>query len=353
MDNYRSEPGASTPYPAINQLLDRDERYLIKWPDYQTYLFIPKSIHKIPTLLFLLHEQGVNYSLSRHLMPLDNVVFLSLQNINKVMLLENDAVEVQTGCELEELHRWLFERGRELAWSNIPAYRLNIREAMQKNLPEGVILKETVMEDRLLALELINSDGEILRFGNPLNNSTLGPTLHELFWGMEIKGAVSVKAVFKTERIPAVRLCLSWDFEQPELLWDYFHRLKGWTSTWERLDCLVARPVEEKSFIIAQISGIKAEMDAFKCNCPFYANSKEEDRFNIFKKYFIQTRAVFEPMWKIDINDFKSADYLWYHGLTNSGWLIYKQNYTPFQEKLIQKPLWTERLFASLENEKR
>ncbi len=114
MNSYRSEPGASTPYPAINRLLDIDERYRLKWTDAQNYLFAPKSIQKLSALLFLLHEQGVKFSLSRQYLQSEKRIFISLQSINKVKLLENDVVEVQAGFELEELHRWLFEQGREV-----------------------------------------------------------------------------------------------------------------------------------------------------------------------------------------------------------------------------------------------
>jgi hypothetical protein len=341
MNHYRAEPGVSTPYQEINQLLGVDEKYLLKWSKSKNYLFIPKSLQCLSALLFLLKEKGIGYSLSPP-NPSDQSIFISLQSLNQMKLLENDAIEVQTGCEVDELKSWLFAQDRELGWESLFKKRMNIRDAIQAGISGGEVLRELGIQERLLAVEIMKADGGIVKLGNELCYSTAGPSLHRVFWGLGDLGGILVKAVFKTERVPPVRLFLSWEFEDRKQLWKYFDRLKQWTSSWERLDWILPRECNEKCFIIGQISGIKDEMENLKMHCPFYTEAMKDDRFNVFKNYFNRTCSGFEQTDHLNLDPI-AGDYLWYHGMTGIGWNIYKQRECE-QQPPLKKILWKEHL---------
>lgn len=319
MNEYRILPGASISHSPLNQLLELDERCLLKWSTIQSYLLMPKSMAKLSALLFFLHDQKIDFLLSENFIPMSNQIYISMRQLNQVRLLENGTVEVHAGYQLMELQTRLFEFQKELGWENISEEADSIFKSMLTDAPAGLVLKRKTWAERLVTLEWMQLNGEIVKLGD----SRIGPALHKLSLGMRDRLGVVVKMTFKTEPLPSQRVYLSWSFDQQTLLWDYFEKLHKWTRDWERLDCILSSQHEEKGFILAQLSGTFEEIKAFKHCCPFYLDSKEGNQLNVLKQYFKQQKVIFEPVKNPVLTALKGADYLWYHGLTDTGWLIY------------------------------
>lgn len=338
------KPGAVTPYPAINQLLGMDERLSLN----DAYLLAPKSARSLSALLFLLEQQGLAYSQSLGEQTRDSI-YLSVQHLQQIDLLHRDVVEVHCGCNLETLNHFLFEHGLELGLENLISPKQLVGEAILAGTSFGLALRQMNIQDRLLALEFVKPGGGIVKLGASVRGAAAGPELHQFIWGIKQTNAILIKAAFRIDPIPPVRLHLAWSFECRGLLWEQFHRLKKFSIDWERLDCMIPRDLDEKSFIIGQISGLPEEIEAFKKACPSFSVAKEGKALREFLAYFKQKNAQFQPIDRTPSSDLNKTDYEWHFGLTGGGWNIFINALPEWQNPVDSMPLWKERILACLD----
>ena len=340
MNDYEDEeqPGACTPYSAVNQLLSIDERFLV---NRQAYLLIPKTIPRLSALLFLLNKEGLPYCLADERDSINKgKLLLSLKNLKSIHLLDEDKIQIEAGCTLEDVQSFLFEYNSELGLETLENPRQSIGNLILAGNPLGLKLRQLSLKDHLLAAELVKSDGTLLKWG------VFGPPLQHLVYGIKEINALLVSLTFKIHPIPHARLYLSGSFEG----WPVFDQLLNFTSSWERLDCLISSKKEEKGFVLGQISGLNEEMQAFQLSCPPALKVVKENKINLFKAYFNQQKVVYHPCSERPLQDFYAADYYWYQGLAQAGWLIYLES----SEKIkISTPdhslsLWKEKLQQAL-----
>jgi|GEM_PF-4888564 len=344
MSDYQAIPGAQCPIPAINLLLKPDERFLI---NQESYALQPKTIACLKELLSILNEESITYRFMQKNRQFEkNEWILSLQNLTRIELLEESIVSVEAGCKAETLKNFLYENGMEIGLSSrIDRGSVNISELIFDELKNGLKIRQLSLQDRILAIESVKSRGELLKWGWPLEGARPAPMMHQLISEIkELTGSI-VKCVFKAERVPAMRLFLKWPFEN----WKIFKELEEFTSTWERLDCLIPADKNEKGCILGQISGLKEEMEAFIVHCPGGYRVMKEDQVHSFKAYFKQQKASYRTCRAAPLIDFNEADYFWYHGLIKEGNLIYINQELEI-ETALEQPLWKERVINALFN---
>lgn len=344
MVDYRTYPGAVTPFSAINQLLELDERLVLEGPQGRGYLLAPKSSRSLSALLFLLKQHQLSYSqLATAHRIIRGSIYLSVQYLQQIDLLQHDVVEVQGGCSLEALALFLHEQKFELGLENLISPKQLVGEAILAGSSCGLFLRQMSVQDRLLAVELVKPGGGIVRLGTPIRGAAAGPELHQCIWGINQMESILIKAAFRIDPIPPVRLHAAWSFECHRSLWEQFSRLSSFSSHWERLDCMISHNLNEKSFIVSQISGLPEEMEAFKKSCPSFSAAKERALLKEFLAYFKEKKALFKPLR----SQVRQADYIWHHGLTGDGWEIYL-NDPESPDSASSTPLWKERVLSCL-----
>lgn len=149
-----------------------------------------------------------------------------------------------------------------------------------------------------------------------------------------------MKFFFKTYPLSFARLHLVWSFRYTDALWEHFHVLRQFCSSWERLDCVLSGCPEEKRFTLAQLSGLPEEMHAFQQQCPHYHKARKQKMDDHLKNFLAQKQL---RTYTTSLNQHLVAgEYLWYQGLTQRAWWLTTQ--TVEGDALKEIPLWKQRL---------
>lgn len=318
----REKPGCVTEWPLINHLLAADERFERESLHGKGILFAPRTLSKLSMLLQHLQEQtipckvigkGTHSDFSHVASP----VLLSVRALQQIRLLEEDVVEVEAGCEMRTLAAVLLEWGKELGlddWIGGTG-KGTVGGALKVGCQSGLILRQKSLQRRLVGVELVQWNGKSVKLGHALKEACAGST-----WE-----GVLTKFFFKVDPLPPVRLTLSWTFASPDDLWKQMEKLQHLTASWERLDCILAGDRHAKNFILAQLSGIEEEMEAFKRMCPRFDEASREDRLGVLKRYLIEQQFFFlaKPgRIEIPFISLLPGEYFWYHHLIHQGWIM-------------------------------
>ncbi|WP_068470082.1 FAD-binding protein [Candidatus Protochlamydia phocaeensis] len=351
MGRWNERPGVHTPWQAINKMLDAEERFEKEGKEWSGYLFAPKNISKLSALLYLLKELHIHYGFHNQgeAFNYDWQALVSARAFSHLLFLQDGCIEIGAGYPFSMLSSSLNAQGYEIGWEEWTSGKQQvIGEALLKGESQGLILNQEQLPDRILAVELVTREGSLLKWGKGLRASQAGPSLPPLIWGMENLPAALISATLKADLLPPVRLCLSWTFSNYQELWNCFHVLKSFTTTWERLDCLLPGNTEEKGFVLAQISGIEEEMQAFKLCCPLIQGVEWVNKAPLFKKFFHQRGYSFHAAeGKSPLEILQEGHYYWYHGLTDQGWVI-GSDLRKDSLHSFSIPLWKERLWSCL-----
>jgi len=343
MLNLQLLPGANCPYPSINALLQLDERFQI---DEKNYLLQPKTYLNLQNLINLLKQEALSYQLfDEKNISGQNQLFLSLKNLTTIASFENSLFSVEGGCKVELLKNFLVENELEIGFSPFQCEKMSVAEYLVADRDADLKIRGQTFKNRVLALELIDLQGNLLKFGFPFKGNYTGLVLQQLICKLSEVTNALVKIFFEAVPIPDKRLFLKWSFEN----WQKFHQLRNFTTTWERFDALVPPNPKEEGFILAQISGTAEEMKTFLEICPKGFVLKEKDATLIFRTYFDQQKAHYERFQGTPLTPILAADYLWYHGLAQFGFIIHldKKNQS---RQMIEQPLWKKNVLQALLN---
>lgn len=320
-------PGAKTPWNAINQLLAPDECFAVQEEKQSYFLFAPKQVNKLSALLLRLQDQNIPFSFSRHFA--DQSVLVSNRALQSLAIGKSAVIEAGGGCENQQIQTELWKQGYELGWEEELPFHAKCRLAdfWLKGYPSGLRLRSRSLQDRLIGLELATSSGRLLHLGHKHPSAQLGPALHQTFWGSQAEGICLTKLFFQGEFRPAERIQLSWKFDSLDDLWELFSLLKTKILSWERLDCILSGSPQEQQFLIAQLSGSKEEMAAFRQECPKIQEALPQYQLAALKRYLGQCGQafLFSSLSKLRAA-WQTSEYIWYHGLIDQGWLITKRS---------------------------
>ena len=346
----QEKPGAQTPWNGINQLLAPEERYEVKSSNWEGFLLAPKQSAQLAALLYLLHQHGLPFCVQGRgttTRPEANQrIIVSARAFTQVYLQEDSVVEAGAGCTVAQLHGDLFTRKFEVSLEGDPlsSAKRSVGGIILSGRTAGIQLRQELFPSTILGVELVTWEGCQVKWGSGQRSAVAGPNIHKLIWGLQSLPAMITKVILKAYPIPPVRLRLLWSWREANLLWEHFHALKSFSTTWERLDCIFSSHPQEKKFILAQIAGLPEEMEAFKLLCPFYRKAEEKDEANNLKKYFIQKQMMAYPA-SVE-QELLNGEYLWYQGLDQRAWLI---THRPWEEESVQsQPVWKQRLWKSL-----
>lgn len=346
------QPGAHTPWRAVNQLLARDERFEIKNSLGNAFLFAPKTISCLAALVYLLKQEGLSFrNISNRISDASFSSFIPFISTHALVSCKwnESVVTVEAGCDLKTFHSILFQHGEEVALENtMDAHgQRTISSLIIEGLQGGGVLRQHSAHYRLQYIELLKFDGSFCRLGSMLAGATKGPLLQHLIWGIQTLPAIITRVSFKTEKIPEHRLQLAWAFKEKIELLSCLEKLQAFTCSWERLDCVYSGRSEEKSFILAQISGLYEEMEEFKKICPFYSLAMFDNPIPGLKNYFFKQKLK-HLLVNFDqgIKYLTSVNYLWHHTLTDECWLIGPE--TIAVENPAVDFTWKEKFYRSL-----
>ncbi|MBA2368096.1 MAG: hypothetical protein H0V82_03625 [Candidatus Protochlamydia sp.] len=328
--NFYEKPGAITPWPSINQLLDPLERFATP----SGYVLAPKSLPKLSALMYLSKEEQLDIGEKC-------LAKLSLKTFSQVEWMGDECVAVGASCEMTALQNILFDQGFELGLENIKGSQ-NIGAYCLEGNPRGIVLGQEPLQDRILEALWVKPDGGVVKWGKGLAAAG-GPCLAPLVWGLSETPAVLIRLVFKASRVPPARIFLHWSFHDRGDLWDHFNLLRAFTSSWERLDLVIPENSKEKGFVLAQISGLEKEMEAFGSLCPLFQSAGFEDKAAHLKAYFCKGNFHFTSAPSVALMQASGKKYKWHHGLSDSAWIISDK---PIDLLEKEKPIWKKRLEA-------
>lgn len=350
MTKNREKPGAQTPWLFVNQLLTADERFEVCYAEWKGFLLAPKTTSSLAALLYLLHQHHIPFyvqgqKIKKNPSP---ACFVSARAFSHFLVHEGDVIEIGAGCSLMDLQPILFEKQLEVNVEESPlaSPKQSVVDLILIGQTAGLQLKQENVVESLLGVEWITEKGCQLQWGGSQRSCLAGPALHKLIWGMQHLPGVIVKIYLKAYRLPTVRLQLVWSFRYLDALWNQFDQLKRFSSSWERLDCVWSGKSKEQSFILAQISGLKEEMEAFTQICPDYHLSQPEDRRLQLKQFLNQQTLFAYPASKQQ--QLQPDEYLWYHGLEERAWQLTPRILEKEEEQV--EPIWKQYLWESVKN---
>ncbi len=341
MTNPRETPGAQTPWPCVNQLLAEDERFEVANVGQTRFLLAPKTPSRLVALLYCLHQQRIPFNAS------SVACCVSTRAFSHWMIHEQDVLEIGAGCSLRELQSSLFEKQLEVNVEESPlaSSKQSVSELILSGQITDLQLKQENLSEALLGIEWITEQGCQLQWGGPQRSGLAGPTLHKLLEDLQHLPGFPVKMYLKTYHVPAMRLYLTWSFRHLDALWEQFHQLKRFSSSWERLDCVWSGQAQSQNFILAQISGLKEEMESFAQLCPGYLLAQRQDKRIQLKQFFNQQSL---QAYLSSKQSLQPDEYIWYHGLTEKTWWLTPRLLASREESV--KPLWKQHLRESLNN---
>lgn len=315
-------PGAKTPWPDINRLLNPEERFEISNGPHRCFLFAPQSSAKLSATFFLCRENEIPFYTGFEITFWDKV-WISPRSLNHIHKLDKDnsIVSVEAGCPLQELNASLFQAGCELGLSDWvhSTKRISVGQAIAQKTCSGEILQGKPILRRVIGLEMVQEDGMIAKIGENTLSGAKGPFFQESL--MEISKQETVTLLkFQILPIPESRLFLNWSFKTPQGAIDHKNILKQTITSWERLDLIIPENSQENTILLAQISGTKEEMTSFQKICPHIDLSTEEDTLNQLKHYFKENTYQFSASNETD--ELSTQAYHWIHALTGKKWLV-------------------------------
>ncbi len=350
LKSRKEKPGVQTPWSSINQLLAADERFAVTSEGWQGYLLAPKRVSQLAALFYLLHQQHLSFSIQGRGTTEDEKISLptlivSARSFSQLAFHEQGIVEVGAGCSLSQLQSYLFEKKHEVGLEGDPleSTKRSVAGLILSGRTGGVQLRQEPLLSVLLGIELVTWEGSQLKWGGSYRSALAGPPLHKLMWGMKTLPGMITKFILKIYPIPLTRLQLVWSFREVERLWSHFCDLKSFSTTWERLDCVISEGFKQQKFILAQVSGLPEEMEAFQQLCPSYAEAREENKGQELKIFFSQQHLMAYPASQQQA--LAPGEYLWYQGLDQRAWWIRPR----LVEKVSdQSMIWKQRLWESL-----
>lgn len=291
------KPGAQTPWMAINQLLAADERFDVRLPQWQGFLLAPKQPAQLAALLYLIREAGIRVCVQgrgTEAFPLaEHQAIISARAFSQIVWHEQGIVEVGAGCALSHVQQFLFEKDQEVALEGTlfnPDKR-SVAALILTGQTGGIRYRNETFSETLLGIEFVTWEGSQVKWGGNYHSAAAGPALHKLVWDLQTFPGVIVKVFLKTYPRPPIRLQLAWKFHQREKLWEHFYALKDFSSTWEYLDAVISGNEQEPGFVLAQISGLPDEMNAFAEVCPRFAEATQKEERSWVKAFLIQKKV--------------------------------------------------------------
>lgn len=347
--SYRETPGAHTPWSFVNQLLADDERFEVSCLDQVSFLLAPKTTSRLVALLYCLHQHSIPFSVQgKEMKEPFPTCSVSARAFSRLMMHEQDILEVGAGCSLIDLQSFLFEKRLEVNVEESPlaSSKQAVIELIVSGQTTDLQLKQENVSEALLGIEWITEKGCQLQWGGPHRSGLAGPMLHKLVEDLQCLPGFIVKMYLKAYRVPARRLHLTWPFRRLDALWEQFHQLKRFSSSWERLDCVWSGQAQSQNFILAQISGLKEEMEAFTQLCPGYSFAQLQDKRAQLKQFFHQQSLhayLSSKQQPLEVDE-----YVWYHGLSEKTWWLTPRFLANTEEKT--EPLWKQYLWESIKN---
>jgi hypothetical protein len=344
------KPGGQTPWASINQLLAPDERFEVHSSHGKGYLLAPKQTSQVVALLYLLHQaslpfcvQGRGTCFKPHSPEL---LIVSMRAFSQVIFHPQGVCEVGAGCSISHLHHVLAEHEQEVSLEAHPltSAKRSVGGVFLSGKTGGLQLKQESAVEALLGAEWVSWEGSQMKGGSCLRSAVAGPAWHKLLWGIKTPPGIVVKFFFKTYPFPAARLRLSWSFRQMDALWQHFHVLRQFCSSWERLDCILSGRPEEQGFILAQLSGLPEEIHAFQQHCPHYQKARQQEVSDHVKDFLSQQQL---NIYSGSLHQhLVPGEYLWYQGLTQCAWWLTTQ--VAENENRREAPLWKQRFCGDL-----
>lgn len=133
---------------------------------------------------------------------------LDLSAMNRILDFDevNWVVHVQAGVVLEALNNYLLERGFFFPPDPASSFMATVGGAVVQGSGGMHCVKYGTMRDWVLALEVVLSDGEVVRLGEPLFKNRAGYDLVRLVVGSEGTLAVVTEAWLKVAPVPKYRV---------------------------------------------------------------------------------------------------------------------------------------------------
>lgn len=345
-------PGAITPWLAINQLLSADERFTIQSSQKQL-LLAPKNVTRLSALLYALQEEKQSFAIiGRGATQPSDSLLISTRAFNQIQLIENEIVMIEAGCDLRTLQAELFSMKVEVGLEDQFGLvnRRSVGSILLKGMDSGLRLREKPVKERLLGVELVKKEGGIIKLGREYLAASAGPALHQTIWGMQAIDAILTKAYFAVSPLPPVRQFLWWTFADRVHLQDHVRLLQQFTSSWERLEIILPSCQKEKGFVLAQLSGLEEEMEAFNQRCPAIKEAQKGDRREELWRFLSEQGYCFHlNSTRQELTSTASNGYVWEQPLAKQQWLAKKM--TDKTDKQEALPFWKQHLMACLRNE--
>lgn len=340
------KPGASTPWPSINQLLAPDERFAVESLSRSHYLFAPKHPSQLTALFYLLNQQKIKFEVQEVFSHSDLQAMVSARAFSQLHFYEEGVVEAGAGISLYELHQFLSDVKQETSFEEAPLEisKQPVGQLLLSGRTSGLRLRQDSFREALLGVELVTFDGSLLKWGGKLKGGSPGAQLHRLLPGLKSFPGMIVKLYLKTYPVPPSRLRLAWSFDTKKELMHQYQALKNFSSSWEYVEFIVSGKERDKGFIFAQISGLSEEMEAFSRSCPGYSNALQKGERNQMKKFLQQQQQLkaypVSPDQSLD-----PGEYLWVQEGGSKAWRLTCQD---VEEEGDSSPEWEKRFLQSM-----
>lgn len=339
------KPGALTPWACINQLLAPDERFAIKSAERLQYLLAPKHASQLAAVFYLLNQQNIAFDLQGNGPDSSCLVIVSGRAFTQLQIHDQNVIEAGAGISLADVHQFLLDLKLEASMEEDPlgSLKQSIGELLLSGRMSGFCLRQESFCDSLLGVELVTLEGSQVKWGGRHQGGTAGPALHRLLPGFRSFPGMIVKLFLKAYPVPQSRLELSWSFGDKPSLWRHFHQLKGFSASWECLDCILSGNEGDKGFIYAQISGLAEEMEAFSRECPGYLAAMQTGERGQMKK-FLQ-RQPLNAYVSTGEQLLMPGEYLWIQHVGRKAWRLTSRDVELEEEECDE---WKDRLLRSL-----
>lgn len=345
----KERPGAQTPWMGINQLLAPDECFEVLLPHWQGFLLAPKYASQLAALLYVLRQEGVFACIQgrgTQVVPLKkHAVIVSTRAFSQIAWYEQGIVEVGAGCSLSHLQQFLFERNQEVTLEEGPfdSPKRSVVGLFLSGQLSGMRYKGESFLSSFLGIEFVTGEGSQVRWGGHYGSAVAGPTLHQLINGLQNFSGVIVKVILKTFPISPARLRLAWKFRHQEELWQKFHDLSHFSSSWEYLDVVLSGKISEHGFIFARVSGLPGEMHAFAKVCPHYMSATQQGERTNIRNFFLQQKLKSYSVTRDQ--PLEEGEYLWIQDWNDKiWWLTEKKIANPDSSS----PIWKQRFLKNL-----
>lgn len=347
----REMPGAQTPWVKINQLLAPDERFEVTLPHWRGFLLSPKYSSQLAAIDYILQQEKISTCIqgrgSCTIPSSQHSIIISARAFNQIAWCGQGIIEAGAGSSFLNLKQFLIENRMEIGFEEKGL-------ASAKRSIAGLLLsgqlarrRKAAISEVLLGMEFVTEEGSQVKWGGKHLYST-GHSLHALVWDLQQFSGVITKFIFKADRIPEERLFLSWKFKTKESLQEFLRKLKSFSSTWDFLEIVLSGNEGDASFIFAQISGLKEEMNSFKKIFPWWKSSSQgcekESLKNFLGNQKLNIYSVdVETMDQAQFYHLESGEYLWMEEGSASAFLLTSRL---IEETKAILPIWKQRFYG-------